>query len=128
MTSPSAPGWITRVGRRALSSPGRNVIANPLPLGGEGRVRGWSRRGRVSAHPHPGPLPGRERERALLAGGVLADGTGVADQLEQIPVGIEEVEALVIAPVDRRVVRDPALGEEAFSEGEVAPGDLEGVV
>src|SRR5438093_1155345 len=64
---------------------------------------------------------GRERETVSGLG-------AVADQLEQVAVGIQEVEALVVAPVDRGVVRDVALGEEALRTLVVVPRDLERVV
>src|SRR5262249_8355143 len=42
--------------------------------------------------------------------------------------GIEEVQAVVVAPVDRRVVGNAALGEEAARAVELVPLDPEGVV
>src|SRR6185369_12955298 len=38
----------------------------------------------------------------------------VPDQFQQVAVGIEKVEALVIAPVDRRVMWDASLGEDGL--------------
>src|SRR5262245_52003550 len=52
----------------------------------------------------------------------------IAHQLQEIAVRIEEVEALVIAPVDRRVIRDGALREQSARAFEVIPRDLERVV
>src|SRR5262245_36717367 len=52
----------------------------------------------------------------------------VADQLEEIAVWIQEVEALVIAPVDRGVVRDVAAGEQRRRGAVIVPRDLERVV
>ena len=52
----------------------------------------------------------------------------ISHQLEQVPVRIEEVEAVVIAPVDRGVVRYARLGEEPARDVELLPVDEEGVV
>src|SRR5947207_1137421 len=54
--------------------------------------------------------------------------TLVGDDLEKVAVGIEEVDAIVIAPVDGRVMRDPALREQTARGLEVFAGDLECVM
>src|SRR5207244_5349432 len=58
----------------------------------------------------------------------LGASLAVADQLQEIAVGIEEVEALVIAPVDGGVVRNLMGGEEALGGLVLVPRDLEGVM
>src|SRR5262249_61226529 len=52
----------------------------------------------------------------------------VTHELEQVTVGIEEVEAIVIAPVDRRMIRDATLGEQCLGSLQVVPSDLESMV
>src|ERR1700757_4831075 len=52
----------------------------------------------------------------------------VGDQLEEVAVGVEEVETLVVTPVDRGVMRDRPVGEEPSRTLVVRPRDLEGVM
>src|SRR6185436_14915932 len=49
----------------------------------------------------------------------------VTDQLQQVAVGVQEVEALVVAPVDRGMVRNVALAKQALRVRVVFPRDLE---
>src|SRR5262249_36785382 len=52
----------------------------------------------------------------------------VTHQLEQVPVGIEEVEAIVIAPVDRRMIWDAALREKCLGGLQAVPSVLEAMM
>src|SRR5207244_5547820 len=78
--------------------------------------------GRVLTSPERTADPGHRLRRRRSAS------DPVADQFEKVSVGVEEVQTLVVAPVDRGVVRDPALGEDAPGRRVVVPRDLEGVV
>src|SRR3990170_8584027 len=55
-------------------------------------------------------------------------GLAVADELEQIAVGVQEVETVVVAPVDGRVVGNAFGLERLKGAAEILGGDLEGVV
>src|SRR5437867_7334005 len=52
----------------------------------------------------------------------------VAHELEEVAVGVEEVQAVVVSPVDGRVEGDPARGKERLRGDEVRVGDLERVM
>src|SRR5438034_4282373 len=52
----------------------------------------------------------------------------VAHELEEVAVGVEEVQTVVVSPVDGRVEGDPARGKERLRGDEVRVGDLERVM
>src|SRR5262249_17236343 len=55
----------------------------------------------------PSPVPSTLRSEP-----VLRRGLAITDKLEKIPIRIEEVEAVMIAPVNRRMVGNPTFSEE----------------
>src|SRR5262245_19571837 len=83
---------------------------------------GWMTSARVIATDAAPPRANDADDPLSPAGGA------VGDELEEIAVRIEEVETVVIAPVDWRVMGNPALGEEAPRHLEIVPGDLERVM
>src|SRR5688572_9032330 len=84
--------------------------------------------GRVweGARPVPPPMKTKQGDRPVAAQEPTR--LTITDQLQQVAVRIEEVETLVVTPVDRGVVRDPSLGEQRLRAPVVVPRDLEGVV
>ena len=68
--------------------------------------------------------------------GQLAHGKGrsanaasaITDDFEQVTVGVEEVEAIMIAPVDRRGALDCGLRQTGAGRGEVRMTDAKGVM
>src|SRR2546425_9880701 len=76
---------------------------------------------------------GRCRGRASRAGANEADGPfsaarAVADELEQVTVGIEEVQAVVVAPVDGGGMGDAPRRKQTPAPLQILPRDLEGLV
>src|SRR4029077_10215802 len=108
---------------RAGSGPGSRAARRRPP--------GRPRSGRVrSGAPGPPGAASVVRPIRLARGRVSRTFTfrSVTHQLQQVTVGIEKVEAIVVAPVDRGMIRNAMLGEERLGGLEVVPADLEGVV
>src|SRR5712691_1236372 len=69
--------------------------------------------------------------RTSVRRGVVTASRGafaVAHDLEEVAVGVEEVQTVVVSPVDRRVEGDPTRGEKRLRGDEVRVGDLERVM